>query len=112
MTAQYSWYEFYKTALLETDWTKMPERIQAAESEIKKRRASSLRVTAKQQKNGTPSPTPLEVLELEWMQPRGWSASGIWAVLHLIPILRPCNDGPGFQPNLRSRILPGIISSV
>jgi len=37
MTAQYSWYEFYKTALLETDWTKMPERIQAAESEIKKR---------------------------------------------------------------------------
>ncbi len=39
MTAQYSWYEFYKTALLETDWTKMPERIQAAESEIKKRQS-------------------------------------------------------------------------
>jgi hypothetical protein len=31
MTAIYKWYESYKAAVLETDWSKMPERIQAAE---------------------------------------------------------------------------------
>ena len=30
----YSWQEPYEAALLETDWTKMQERVQAAESEI------------------------------------------------------------------------------
>ena len=34
----YSWQESYQAALLETDWTKMQERIQKAESEIHKRR--------------------------------------------------------------------------
>jgi len=34
----YSWQESYQAALLETDWTKMQERIQTAESEIHKRR--------------------------------------------------------------------------
>ena len=34
----YSWQETYQAALLETDWTKMQERIQAAESEIHQRR--------------------------------------------------------------------------
>ena len=34
----YSWRESYQAALLETDWTKMQERIQTAESEIHKRR--------------------------------------------------------------------------
>ena len=34
----YSWQESYHAALLETDWTKMQERIQTAESEIHKRR--------------------------------------------------------------------------
>ena len=33
-----SWKEFYKAALLETDWTKMDERVKAAEVEIHKRR--------------------------------------------------------------------------
>jgi hypothetical protein len=33
-----SWQDFYKAALLETDWTRMVERVQAAESEIHKRR--------------------------------------------------------------------------
>ena len=34
----YSWQESYQAALLETDWTKMQERVQTAESEIHKRR--------------------------------------------------------------------------
>jgi len=34
----YSWQESYQAALLETDWTKMQERAQTAESEIHKRR--------------------------------------------------------------------------
>lgn len=37
MILPYSWHEAYKTAVLETDWTNMPERIQAAESEIQER---------------------------------------------------------------------------
>jgi hypothetical protein len=34
----YSWQESYQASLLETDWTKMQERVQTAESEIHKRR--------------------------------------------------------------------------
>jgi hypothetical protein len=34
----YSWQEFYRAALLETDWTKMVELVQKAESDIHKRR--------------------------------------------------------------------------
>ena len=34
----YGWQESYQAALLETDWTKMQERIQTAESEIHNRR--------------------------------------------------------------------------
>jgi hypothetical protein len=34
----YSWQEAYQAALLETDWTKMHEWVQRAESEIHKRR--------------------------------------------------------------------------
>src|SRR5882724_2063668 len=34
----YSWQESYQAALLETDWTKMQQRVQTAESEIHKRR--------------------------------------------------------------------------
>ena len=34
----YSWQEAYQAALLETDWTKMQECVQRAESEIHKRR--------------------------------------------------------------------------
>jgi hypothetical protein len=36
-TAEYIWQESYRAALLETDWTKMQERIQAAESAIHER---------------------------------------------------------------------------
>ncbi len=35
---RYDWQGSYQAALLETDWTKMQERIQTAESEIHKRR--------------------------------------------------------------------------
>jgi hypothetical protein len=37
MTTEYGWYEPYRVALLETDWTKMQERIQAAESAMHER---------------------------------------------------------------------------
>ncbi len=34
----YQWHELYKAALLETDWSKIEERIQAAESAIQNRK--------------------------------------------------------------------------
>ncbi len=37
MNAEYKWYEAYKAAVLETDWTKMDDRIEAAKSSIKLR---------------------------------------------------------------------------
>ena len=37
MTIEYVWHAAYKAAILETDWTKMQERLQTAESEIRKR---------------------------------------------------------------------------
>ncbi len=33
----YTWYESYRAAILETDWTKMQERLQSAELEIHER---------------------------------------------------------------------------
>ena len=36
-TPMTTWRDFYKAALLESDWTKVEERIQAAESEIHER---------------------------------------------------------------------------
>jgi len=38
LTSRYCWQDSYHAALLETDWTKMVELVQAAESEIHKRR--------------------------------------------------------------------------
>ncbi len=38
MTATYKWHEVYKAAVLETDWSKMDERIKAAESAIEERK--------------------------------------------------------------------------
>ena len=38
MTATYKWHEVYKSAVLETDWSKIEQRIQAAESAIEERR--------------------------------------------------------------------------
>ena len=38
MTATYKWHEVYKAALLETDWSKMPERIRAAEAALHQRK--------------------------------------------------------------------------
>ena len=37
MTADYIWFDAYKSALLETDWTTIQERLRLAESEIRKR---------------------------------------------------------------------------
>ena len=34
MTTQANWYEAYKSAVLETDWTKIEQKIQAAEDGI------------------------------------------------------------------------------
>jgi hypothetical protein len=36
MTTEYIWFDAYKSAILETDWSKMEERLQVAESEIRK----------------------------------------------------------------------------
>ena len=38
MTETYNWHEAYKSALLETDWTKMQERIHAAETALHDRK--------------------------------------------------------------------------
>jgi hypothetical protein len=38
MTLTYVWYESYESVVLETDWTKMQERIQWAESKINSRK--------------------------------------------------------------------------
>jgi hypothetical protein len=38
LPTSHSWQDSYRAARLETDWTKMQERIQMAESEIHKRR--------------------------------------------------------------------------
>ena len=38
MTTIPRWYEIYKVALLETDWSRMEERIQAAEAAIRERK--------------------------------------------------------------------------
>ena len=37
MTTSDGWSEFYRAALLETDWSKLPERIQIAESALHER---------------------------------------------------------------------------
>jgi hypothetical protein len=41
MTAIYKWYESYKAAVLETDWSKMPERIQAAGAALSQKERES-----------------------------------------------------------------------
>jgi hypothetical protein len=38
MTSTYKWIETYKAALLETDWSKMQERIETAESALRQRK--------------------------------------------------------------------------
>jgi hypothetical protein len=38
MTTTPKWHDIYKAALLETDWSKLAERIQAAEAAIRDRR--------------------------------------------------------------------------
>jgi hypothetical protein len=38
MTTTPKWHDIYKAALLETDWSRMDERIQAAEAAIRDRR--------------------------------------------------------------------------
>ena len=38
LSTRFSWQDFYHAALLETDWTKLQERVQIAESEIHRRR--------------------------------------------------------------------------
>jgi uncharacterized protein YecA (UPF0149 family) len=38
MTETYKWHEVYKAAVLETDWTKMEERILVAEAALHERR--------------------------------------------------------------------------
>ena len=37
MTATYKWHDAYRAAVLETDWSKMEERVRTAEAAIKER---------------------------------------------------------------------------
>lgn len=37
MTVEYTWHQSYRAAVVETDWTKMKQRIQTAESAITER---------------------------------------------------------------------------
>jgi len=39
MSTTYKWYEVYKAALLESDWTRMEERIRTAESALNDRKS-------------------------------------------------------------------------
>ena len=52
---RYSWQDSYRAALLETDWTRMVELVQAAESEIHKRRLELSKTTTEHKKNVRPS---------------------------------------------------------
>ncbi len=45
----YSWHDSYRAALLEINWTRMVGLVQAAESEIHKRRWSFLKTTTETQ---------------------------------------------------------------
>ena len=58
MNAEYKWYEAYKAAVLETDWTKMNDRIDLAKSSIKLRLNELPWIMAARPKNGKVSPTP------------------------------------------------------
>jgi hypothetical protein len=58
MTTPYSWHEFYKAAVLETDWTKMQHRIQAAESAMHERQRSLSEDHGGRQRKGKPLPMP------------------------------------------------------
>ncbi len=37
MTKTYSWHESYRAAVFEADWTRMPERLQVVQAEIRER---------------------------------------------------------------------------
>jgi hypothetical protein len=54
----YSWQESYQAALLETDWTKMQERVQTAESEIHQRRLVLFKTTVEPMRKGQLSSMP------------------------------------------------------
>jgi hypothetical protein len=57
----HTWYESYKAAILETDWTKMQERLQAAEREIHERQRVLSLDHAERPKRGRQLPMPCTV---------------------------------------------------
>ena len=54
MIETYKWHEVYKAAVLETDWTKMEERIQAAEAALHARKHEFVSTTVGRQKKIKP----------------------------------------------------------
>jgi hypothetical protein len=62
---KYRWQGSYQAAVLETDWTKMLERIQTAESEIHKRRLVFPKTTAELRKKEKLWSMPCTVLKLD-----------------------------------------------
>jgi len=64
--ASYSWQKSYQAALLETDWTKMQDRVQKAESEIHQRR-----LVLSQDHNGTDEERTALVKAMSSLRVRG-----------------------------------------
>jgi hypothetical protein len=69
------WSEFYKAAVLETDWTKVQERIQKAESEIQQKLSelSASGGTPKEKEALASAMNGLRILEVEaatWLEPK------------------------------------------
>jgi len=58
MTTPFSWHDSYRAAVLETDWTKMTERIQAAESDMSERQRVLFEAKAEHQKSVMLLPMP------------------------------------------------------
>lgn len=72
MTTKYSWQDSYRAALLETDWTKMVELVQRAESEIHQRRLELAQDHNGRQEEREAVVNPLNGLRLLRMDANAW----------------------------------------
>ena len=77
----YQWHELYKAALLETDWSKIEERIQAAESAIQNRKRECALDPAAPRRKTAPSrmPSPVWVFSgPKWRHGRSTNRGKKW----------------------------------
>ena len=75
MITQFSWHEFYKAAVFETDWTKMVERIQAAEAALQKRKKEFDPNHGGTPKENQAIQDALDALNILRKEVAGWSGS-------------------------------------